>query len=342
MEIKSSLTVDDVLLIPKYSEIESRKDVGLSVDFGKGISLNIPIVSANMKSITEHKMAKQIALLGGLAILHRFCSAEEQGEQFALATQGFPQLIDRIGVSVGVKDKDYDALDILIGKYGAKIVCVDVAHAHGELAGMMTRYIADHYKEKGVFIISGNISTPEAAEYLERMGADAVKVGIGGGSICTTRVETGNGVPTFSSVLSINEWRNKTKSKLKIISDGSCKSAGDVVKLCAAGADAVMIGNLISGTDETPTEAITVNGVRYKEYNGSSTFKTNHIEGVKSLVCTKGPVSEVINKLCDGIRSGCSYQGVLKVSDLKNNPEFIKITNSGLIESRPHDVMVIK
>jgi IMP dehydrogenase len=340
MEIKASLTVDDVLLTPKYSEIESRKDVDLSVDFGKGIVLDIPIISANMKNITEHNMAKQIALLGGMAILHRFCTVEEQGEQFALATQGFPELISRVGVSVGVKDQDYDSLDILIGKYGARIVCVDVAHSHSDLAGMMTKYISDHYKD--VFLISGNIATPEAAEYLERMGANAVKIGVGGGSICTTRIETGCGVPTFSSVLSVNEWRNKTKSKLKIISDGSCKSAGDIVKLCAAGADAVMVGNLLSGTDETPSNAVMINGVRYKEYNGSSTFKTTHIEGVKSLVPIKGPVADVINRLADGIRSGCSYQGVLKASDLKNNPEFVKITNAGLVESKAHDVMVVK
>ncbi len=335
-------TFDDVLLIPKHSNIESRSCVETSIELPRGINLTIPLVSANMKTVTGVKMAQAIRALGGLAILHRFGDYDELVEDFVIANipQSAPGAIGAIGASVGIKPKDLEQVNALY-HVGCKIICIDVAH--GDHSDVRDFVAAVRAQVPDICIIAGNVVTESGANLLWEAGADIIKVGVGPGSLCTTRVETGNGYPQLSALQNVThgvyqprEIDGKSTYPM-FIADGGIKSAGDCVKaLCFA--DVVMIGNLFAGTDEAPGEVITVNGQRYKSYAGSSTHKQNHVEGVVALVPYKGSVSNVVQKLVEGIRSGCSYQGVSKVQDLMQDPRFVVISNAGLLESHPHDV----
>lgn len=337
MNIFEGLTYDDVLLVPKYSEVETRSSVDLSVDLGKGIKLDIPIITANMADVTGPEMAAAVAKMGGLGLLHRFCTLEQQVEDFKQAAyyKG-EKLVNNIGCSLGVKEEDKERLDVLYDA-GCRIFCIDVAHGHNKNCGDMTLYVAKKYSD--VLLISGNVATPEGAKYLADCGADVCKGGVGPGSLCSTRVETGNGVPQLTALQLIAMDRKNRKMNYKIIADGGIKRAGDLTKaLCFA--DTVMLGSLLAGTNEAPGQNIKVDGVTYKQYRGSSTLKDKHIEGVQAMVPLKGPVEGVIDKLLQGLKSGCSYQGVSNLTDLKSNPTFVKISNSGLLESHPHSVIL--
>jgi IMP dehydrogenase len=346
--VKKAYTFDDLLLVPKYSEITSRSEefIDTSVDLGKGVVLKIPLVSANMTNVTETQMADAISELGGLPIMHRFCSIDEQIDMWQDCDNG-----GLVAQSVGVGPKSKERLDILSDN-GCDMVCVDVAHGDHKLSVDMVTYIAKTYPT--MLLIAGNVATASGATRLYNAGADVIKVGIGPGSLCTTRLETGNGVPQMSALAEVFEescsaepdtiWPHcreidKSKRKFKIIADGGIRQGGDIVKaLCFA--DAVMLGSILAGTDEAPGRIVTVNGRRCKRYEGSSTHKTSHIEGVKALVPCKGPVKMIVNSLMEGVRSGLSYQGSPNLTVLKENPQFRQVTNAGLIESRPHTVVV--
>ena len=349
MNIIDGLTADDVLLMPKYSDISSRSGVDLSVDFGKGIVLKNPIVAANMMNVCGAEMAIAISDLGGMAILHRFMEYEEIPKLFKSLTEQDSWRAGHIGCSVGVHEKDKKLVSDCVAA-GCKIICVDIAHGHSKVGVDMTRWIHENYPD--ALLISGNIATADSAEALYASGADVVKCGIGSGSICTTRIETGNGVAqltalemAFKNSLSCEKDDQgnilKVKRKYKVIADGGIRRAGDAVKyLCFS--DAVMLGNVLAGTNEAPGETFVMDGVTYKKYAGSSTHKSNHVEGVVGLVPSKGPVKDVCRHFLEGISSGCSYQGVNNLTDLKKNPVFIRISNAGLTESHAHDIKLIK
>jgi IMP dehydrogenase len=354
MMILEGLTFDDVLLVPQHSDVKSRStDVDISVNFG-ACHFEHPIIPANMKTVTGKEMALHIIKSGGLAILHRFMDIPEQ-----LHISG--KIIDDHGneqfaVSVGVKPSDREML-LAFYKTGIRMVCVDVAHGDSELCVDMVSWI--RATKPDMFIIAGNVATGEGAKRLWIAGADAVKVGVGPGSLCTTRIETGNGVPQLTALMQVFHTKNELlnlnrmyveppnferkhpqlRDKLYIIADGGIKAAGDIVKaLCFA--DMVMIGNLFAGCEETPSEKMIMDGVTYKKYVGSSTHKANHIEGIAALVPYSGSYRQVITKLLEGLRSGCSYQGAHTLKELQENPIFVKITNAGLKESHPHDVVI--
>lgn len=354
MKIKKGYTFDDVLLVPKHSTIQSRGDVDLSVDLGKGVKLDIPIVSANMKTVTGPVMANTIAELGGLAILHRFSDTRVQDYKDSLFQEpNYETKNNRIAISVGVQENELNIIDELI-PHGLKTVCVDVAHGDHINCINMVEKISNRYPE--LLLIAGNVATRKAAERLSLAGADVIKVGVGNGSVCSTRIETGNGVPQLTALESIYSTGEVTRelieggefvtyhhnggtNKFKIIADGGTRIAGDLIKgLCFS--DCVMLGNLLAGTNEAPGDLVEVDGRQYKTYVGSSTHKVRHVEGVAGLVPTKGSVAGVIQVLMEGLRSGCSYQGVSNLTDLKKNPEFVEITNAGIIESRPHDILI--
>jgi IMP dehydrogenase len=338
IDVVKGYTFDDVLLIPKHSEISSRQNINTSVNLGRGVRLDIPIVSANMKHVTGVNMAKKIASLGGLAILHRFDLDSNILSNYTEATFSSIQWSCNIGASVGVHTQDRKLVDSLLSAR-CKIICVDVAHGDHDMAGDMVTYI--RRKSDDVLIIAGNVATPEGAEFLSRAGADVIKVGVGPGSLCTTRTETGNGVPQLTALSDVynNATYQASRYKYKIIADGGIKAAGDVVKaLCFS--HCVMIGNLLAGTSESPGDQLNVNGKIYKEYAGSSTHKTSHIEGVTGLVPYKGETGAVIERLMQGVRSGMSYQGVANLEDLRQCPKFVSISHAGLTESLPHDVWV--
>jgi IMP dehydrogenase len=340
--IREGLTFDDVLLSPRYSTIESRSKIDISVSL-KDFEFEHPIIPANMKTITGSEMAFEIINSGGLAILHRFMSIEEQidvAEDMIDMGGG-----NRFAISIGVKDKDKDTL-AKFADVGVQIVCIDIAHGDSKHCAEMTSWIKDKYPK--MLVIAGNVATGEGAARLWRAGADVVKVGVGPGSLCTTRIETGNGVPQLTALMDVAEAQKQMQSLYQakrehrtfpFISDGGIKSAGDVVKALAI-SDMVMVGNIFAGCEETPGSITTINGHPHKEYVGSSTHKANHIEGVSAWVPYKGKFKDVLSKLLEGLRSGCSYQGADNLTQLKNNPAFIKITNAGLKESHPHDVIL--
>ena len=365
LDVSEGLTFDDVLLRPKYSDIESRSQIDVSVKLSKGIELKHPIVPANMSSIIGLDMAEAIFLSGGMVLVHRFMPLSDQIAIPQQLVKRYGDIVwNYVGLSVGVKPNDQEAVDMFV-KAGTKILCIDIAHGHSKGCVEMCKYI--NTKHPNVFLIAGNIATYDAALDLWEAGADAVKGSVGGGSLCTTRIETANGSPTFSAVAEATlarlhitndklalyrstKWDegaftslSKTPNKARfIIADGGIRNAGDCVKSLAIGADLVMCGNVFAGAIETPSETVFVDGAMYRRYNGSSTHKTNHIEGVEALVPAKGKVADILQRLSEGIRSGCSYQGAHNLNELRENPEFIRISNSGLIESKPHDVRVVK
>lgn len=339
--IREGLTFDDVLLVPQFSEVKSRSTVDISVQLAPGLKrYSHPVIPANMKTVTGLEMAWEIVRSGGLAILHRFMLLEEQGW---IAED----IIDQFGpgsvaVSVGVKEEDVANIPFFLEK-GVSIFCIDVAHGDSRQTIEMIKAIKAASQETTV--IAGNVATGKAAGRLWRAGADVVKVGVGPGSLCTTRIETGNGVPQLTALMDVSDVRevlqrnSNGERTYSIIADGGIKSAGDIVKaLCFA--DMVMVGNIFAGAEETPGQILSIEGKPYKEYVGSSTHKTNHIEGVAALVPTKGKYVDILQKLLEGLRSGCSYQGVETISQLQEAPEFIRITNAGLKESHPHDVVL--
>lgn len=354
--IRDGLTFDDVLLVPNYSDIESRADIDISVNINK-FKFSHPIIPANMKTVTGKTMAIKIAQNGGLAILHRFMTDVEQLDVASFIIKN--NLQNHFALSIGIKAEDQDILRKYVD-VGGEIICIDIAHGDSlQCAGMIT-WIKETFPK--LFIIAGNVATASGAERLWMAGADVVKVGIGPGSLCTTRIETGNGVPQLTALMDVYKARLElTKVKqgyiddgfnrpymgnigrtierpLYIIADGGIKSAGDIVKaLCFS--DMVMVGNLFAGCDETPGNIININGRVHKEYVGSSTHKANHVEGIAAMVPCKGSYESVQNRLVEGLRSGCSYQGAHNLTELKDNPEFIKISSAGLRESHPHDVI---
>lgn len=331
--IKEGLTFDDVLLIPRHSSIRSRSDIKLNVNIG-GFRFNTPIIPANMKSVSGEKMLQTMQARGGLGLLHRFMPF---GEQLTIMVQP-SVLFTHVGVSLGIKEIDMIHLEQFYN-IGVRIFCIDVAHGDSDLCIEMTRAVA---KKKDVLVISGNVATGDGAKRLWEAGADVVKVGVGPGSLCTTRIETGNGVPQLTALMDVAAVRNRIDPTLQnkfIIADGGIRNAGDCVKaLCFA--DMVMIGNVLAGTNETPGETINLKGQIYKRYDGSSTHKTNRIEGVTALVPSKGAVEPILIKLEEGIQSGCSYQGSHNLTELKQYVHMVKVSNAGLRESHPHDVTV--
>lgn len=337
--LRDGLCFDDVLLIPQYSTVKSRSTVDVSVKLAGKLKYSHPVIPANMKTVTGVEMAWAVAQSGGLAVIHRFMPLEEQGWIAEDIIDNFGE--KSIAVSVGVKPEDAASISFFLEK-GVRVFCIDVAHGDSEQTIEMIKHIKK--LDSDVTVIAGNVATGKAANRLWKAGADVVKVGVGPGSLCTTRIETGNGVPQLTALIDVADIRDQLQRNsdgrvYSIIADGGIKNAGDIVKaLCFA--DMVMVGNLFAGAEETPGQILSIEGKTYKEYVGSSTHKSNHIEGVAALVATKGKYEDILRKLLEGLRSGCSYQGVESIGQLQEGPEFIRITNAGLKESHPHDVIL--
>jgi IMP dehydrogenase len=336
-------TFDDVLIRPSYSEINSRTEIDLSQNF-LGLNLRIPVISANMDYITGSKMAVAMWEEGGLGIIHRFGEWDlllDDIDEVALLT-------NTVAVSVGTRSPE-EALYRLVwlekvysGDKFTKIVTVDVAHGHHLKVLNLVKEIKNRFPDWK--IIAGNVATAEGVSDLIADGADAIKIGIGPGSVCTTRIVTGVGVPQLSAILECS--RRAKDSGIPVIADGGIRTAGDIVKALAAGADVVMLGSLLSGTDETPGDIIdTGRGRRVKRYQGQSIFGTNDAlftrEGISGFVDSKGPVSGVLKQLMGGLRSGMSYVGARNLQQLRENTEFIKVSPNTTIENHPRVSEVI-
>jgi len=477
LEFREGLTFDDVLLVPKFSDITSRSQTNLETKLSKNISLNIPLVSANMDTVTESGMAVAMAREGGLGIIHRFLTIEEESNEVLKVKRSGSVMIENpyfinpeqtvkdailymkekgvsgllvtdsesklagiltrrdvmfesestqlvkdvmtkdvvtakpglsldeakeilrknrieklplvdelnhikglittkdisnienypiaskdkkgrplVGAAVGVKGDFMDRTESLL-EAGADVIVVDIAHGHSENAVNTIRHIKKAFPNSE--LIAGNVATAAGAEELIKAGVDAIKVGVGSGSICITRVVTGSGVPQLTAVLDCAKIGRK--HDIPIISDGGIRTSGDVTKALAAGASSVMVGSILGGTDESPGSFISKNGKRFKIYRGMASFyaslgrKSKEIgqvsieddlndyvaEGVEAMVPYKGSVADILKQLTGGVRSGLSYCGAHTIKQMQENAEFIKMSGAGFAESQPHDVSLM-
>lgn len=476
MEFKEGLTFDDVLLVPKYSDITSRSQTDLSTKLSRNISINIPFVSANMDTVTESLMAMAMARAGGIGIIHRFLPIQEQADEVLKVKRSGSVMIENpysispdksiqnaldyaenkdisgllvvdsntkligiiterdllfanrndhiqdvmtkdvvtakpgvtldeakeilhkhrieklpivddsgiikglitskditnnadypnaskdkkgrplVGAAVGVKGDFLERSESLL-EAGADVLVVDIAHGHSENALSTVRNIKKAFPD--CELIAGNVATAQGTEDLIKAGVDAVKVGVGSGSICITRVITGSGVPQLTAVLDCAKIGKD--HGIPIISDGGTRTSGDATKGLAAGASSVMIGSMLGGTDESPGTVLTKNGKRFKVYRGMASLAasigrksklTGSIsldddlndyvaEGVEAMVPYKGTVTDILKQLTGGVRSGLSYCGARTILQMQNNAEFIKMSRAGFAESQPHDVSLM-
>ena len=475
MSIREGITFDDVLLVPKFSSISSRTQTDLSTKLSKNITLNIPLISANMDTVTESTMAVTMARQGGIGIIHRFLTIEEQANQVLKVKRSGSVMIENpyqiskdetistaldimtekevsgllvvdsesklvgilterdvlfesldstklvkelmtkdvitskpginvdeakdilknnrieklplvdddqkihglyttqdilntenypiashdskgrplVGAAVGVKGDFLERTEALL-ESGTDAIVVDIAHGHSENAISTVKNIKKAFPD--CELIAGNVATAQGTEDLIKAGVDAVKVGVGSGSICITRVITGSGVPQLTAVLDCAEIGKKYD--IPIISDGGTRTSGDATKALAAGASSVMLGSMLGGTDESPGSTISKNGKRYKIYRGMASLAAARgrksketglvdlgddlndyvAEGVEAFVPYKGSVTDILTQITGGIRSGLSYCGGHTIQQMQQNAEFIKMSGAGFAESKPHDV----
>jgi IMP dehydrogenase len=349
------LTYDDVLLLPDASEVVP-SEVDTATRLTRNIFLRIPLVSAAMDSVTESEMAIAMAKEGGIGIIHRNLPIEEQVTHMKLVKG-----VGLAGAAVGVGDDGFARARALIDA-GVDVVVVDTAHGHHRAVLDAISRIKKY--SPGTEIIGGNIATRAGAQALINAGADAVKVGVGPGSICTTRVVAGVGVPQITAIMEAS--KACAKAGIPLIADGGLQYSGDIVKALVAGADSVMLGSLLAGCDESPGELVEIDGRKYKAYRGMGSLgamqsrgekksysKDRYMQddvlsddklvpqGIEGRVLYRGSLSQVVHQLVGGLRSGMGFAGAADISHLRREGRLIQITSAGLQESHPHDVLDI-
>jgi IMP dehydrogenase len=336
-----AITYDDVLLVPSYNHWESRKVVDISiVDKSGKLQLDLPLMTANMDSVTESAMANFIACKGGIGVLHRFVSIEENVQMFNACT-------GRVFVSLGCSPEDL-ARGEALRDAGASLFCIDVAHAHARYVGKTLKRIRDLLGREAC-IMAGNVATYAGADYLASLSADIVKVGIGGGSVCTTRLKTGFGVPNLTAI------KNCARVDRSVVADGGIRTPGDIVKALAFGADFVMIGSMLAGTRPTPGDVIVRQDPQGNEYpikryrgmasseaqddfhGGMTEWKT--AEGISTDVPYREDEELIVADIIGGLRSGLTYGGAATIRELQRKLDFIHITPAGRIESQAHRLL---
>ena len=347
VSIKESLTFDDVLLLPKYSNVLP-SETDISINLTKKIQLKVPFLSSAMDTVTESKMAIAMADAGAIGVIHRNMSIKRQSKEIINVKK--KKLI--VGAAVGTSEEDLLRARTLFDS-GCDLIVIDTAHGHSE---KVLRTLSKIKKlNKTVPICVGNIATGEAAKKLYNSGADIIKVGIGPGSICTTRMVAGIGVPQISAIMDVK--RSLKNKSIKIISDGGIKFSGDIAKALAAGADAIMMGSIFAGTNESPGKKFKIKDKFYKQYRGMGSIgamssgsanryfqknfkdKSKFVpEGVEGRVEYKGNVSKIIYQLKGGLRSSMGYIGAKNLGQITKNAKFIKITKAGFYESMVHSV----
>ena len=349
--IKEALTFDDVLLVPKYSSVLP-SETNLNIDLGYNLKLKIPFISSAMDTVTESEMAIAIAKKGGLGIIHRNLSIIEQSKEVKKVKD--KNLL--VGAAVGTSKEDLLRTKSLIDS-GVDLVVIDTAHGHSNKVINILSKIKKINLKKPICV--GNIATSEAAIKLYNEGADILKVGIGPGSICTTRMIAGIGVPQITAILDVR--KSVKNKKMKIISDGGIKFSGDIVKGIAAGADAIMMGSIFAGTEESPGKKYKFKNKFYKAYRGMGSigamsagssnryFQKNYKdkskfvpEGVEARVIYKGNVDKILYQLQGGLRSSMGYIGAKKIIEIRKKAKFVKITKAGFYESMVHSVEITR
>ena len=334
--ITSSLSFDDVLLEPKYSAIESRKEIDVSTDLN-GLKLSLPIVSSPMDTVTESEMLRAMDANGGLGIVHRYNDIPAQRSMINNVKRKPPVSINT-GAAIGVSGDYLERAEALIDS-GVTVLCLDIAHGHHILMKNALKTLRSTFGNS-VHLMAGNVATLRGFNDLADWGADSIRVGIGGGSICSTRIMTGHGIPTFQSILECA----RSDRDAALVADGGIRTCGDIAKALAAGADAVMLGSMLSGTDESPGEIFRVDGMPFKTYRGMASKEAQiqwrgHVsseEGVAFRSPYKGPVGDTLALIKKSLQSSFSYSGVKNLREFQYNSLFTKITQSGMAESKPH------
>ena len=346
--MKRALTYDDVNIVPKYSELESRGDVKLNTRFTKNTEITIPIVASPMDTVTELDMAREMMELGGVGIVHRFMSIEKQakminelcympGTEHIIVNKASPRC-----AAVGVTG-DYLERSQELFNNGCNVLLIDVAHGHHKLVGEAIEEIKTRLEQ--IEVIAGSVATGEATKYLCEKGADAIRVGIGNGSLCETRIRTGVGIPQVSALLECVAIADTYS--VPVIADGGIRNVGDVCKGLACGADTIMLGSLLSGTKETPGTIEKIgkwpNEQLHKKYRGSASLDSKksrghnkNVEGNHKVIPYKGKVKRIINDIQDGIRSSFSYVGANTIDEFHSKVELMEVTMAGNLEGKPH------
>jgi IMP dehydrogenase len=360
MKIYTSLTLnesgeppsfDDVMLVPKYSTINSRLDPNIQAIVGCNTTLEMPIISSPMDTVTGSDMAISIGSRGAMGILHRFMSPKEQSEEVMKIIE-FNRKSDSeykapVVPAVGIGRSERERFKYLYDEYGSLLdwVAIDVANGHSEYMREMIDWVRS-VADDSLQILAGNVATGEGFAFLADSGANAIRVGIGGGSICKTRIMTGFGVPTLSSVIDCRKVKesNFNYKNVSIIADGGIKYPADLVKSLAAGADAVIAGRIFAGTLESPGEIVTINNKRMKVYRGMASKEVQDdrkgglrpgtcAEGVSTYVPLKGKAYYILEEFCGGLRSAMTYANARSITELRENSLFIRLTSSALEES---------
>ena len=367
--MKTALSFDDVLLVPRKSEIKSRRDVILYSELKETFfGFYLPIISSPMDTVTGKKMINSMKDYGGVGIAHRYCSIEEQVDMITIEEPAkrqrlhfldigfkgsprglgveYPQHLEEPytsrttpGAAIGATGDYLERAQELV-KAGCNLLCVDVAHGHHVTVRNALRTLKSQFGDD-VILIAGNVATGKGFKDLSKWGADAIRVGIGGGSICSTRLQTGHGIPTLQSIIDCAE----SGCDAKIIADGGIRNAGDIVKAYAAGADFVMLGSMLAGTDQTPGQVFSSqDGKKYKVYRGMASVEAQvdwrgqakSLEGISTTIPYKGCVEKILQNLEQNIRSGLSYSGAEHLPDLYCKSKFIRQTQAGMNESFTH------
>lgn len=366
-ELHECLTYDDILLKPQYSEILPTQ-TDLRSNFSKNIKLNIPVASSAMDTVTEGCTAEWMARLGGIGIIHKNLSPEDQAlevtrvknfvvDDLARKSAALDKNLNLVvAAAMGVSDKEFERAKILV-EAGVDALVVDTAHGHSAGVIKMVKRLKAHFRN--VDIVAGNVATSKGCQSLIEAGVDGIKVGIGPGSICTTRIVAGIGIPQVTALDDC--YQVCADAGVPYIADGGVKFSGDIVKALALGASCVMVGSLFAGCEESPGEIIEMNGKLYKSYRGMGSLaamekgskdrygqgeihdnKKLVPEGVEGLVPLRGNIEDILFQLIGGIRSGMGYVGAKQISNLKENAEFVRISKASYKESHVHDLSKIK
>lgn len=341
---KKAICFDDVILVPQYSNIASRSSIDTSTKISfndKEIKFKIPIISSPMSTITEAYMCNAIRSVGGLGIIHRYNTIEFQSRLLGFVNDNSVK-----AAAIGVTGDYKERLSALVEK-GLQIVCIDIAHGDHSMMEDAIAYVRNEYSD--LFVMAGNVATEHGYKRLSDWGAHAIRTSVGSGSICTTRIQTGHGIPTLQATIDCYKAKKELIAEGKfaplIIADGGIKNSGDIVKSLAAGADFVILGSMLSGTKETPGKIILNNeGKKIKRYNGMASklaqknWKGSYasIEGVSTYVPYKGTISKTVNEIMSNVRSGMSYSGVKTLEQLREGAIAIIQTTSSHTEGNPH------
>jgi IMP dehydrogenase len=333
---EKQLCFDDILMVPQTSNVQSRSEIDLRMPFGNGSHLTFPVIAAPMDTVCEEEMAVALAKAGGLGMIHRFMDIEKQQK----IVQNLCLQDLAVGASVGAKGTYLeDAGKLLLS--GASAILVDTANGHSRYAVEAVKRIRGEFGTN-FHLMAGNVSTKFGFEALSEAGADSIRVGIGGGSVCTTRLVSGHGIPTLASIIEIKEWKQQSGVKTAIVADGGIRNTGDMIKAFAAGADAVMLGSMLAGTDESPGSIRIDETGKYKSFRGMASKEANEgkdipiAEGVATRVPYKGSVNDILSNIRGGLGSGCSYSGEHNLRDLYEGSMYIEVSSLSVSESKPH------